>query len=98
MVEDDVSLLKIEKKSKDISKLNKGDSLFINGKKMVVDSQYVFVDHGKMKEMIMEFYNPDNEREYQLRYFDDQVDTSIEVYELQGEFQYVKREPKTVGW
>ncbi len=92
------AILKIEKKSKDISKLKKGDKLFINGKEMKIDSQYVFMDHGNMKEMIIEFFNEENGREYQLRYFDDQIDSSIEVYELQGEFQYVKREPKTIGW
>jgi predicted DNA-binding protein with PD1-like motif len=96
--EEDVQQLKITKKSKPIGKLKKGDKLFINGKPMTIDSQYVFMDHGNMKEMIIEFFNPENEREYQLRYFDDQIDSSIEVYELQGEFQYVKREPKSVGW
>jgi hypothetical protein len=99
MTEDNESAqLKIEKQSKDISKLKKGDKLFINGKEMKVDSQYVFMDHGNMKEMIIEFFNEEKGREYQLRYFDDQVDTSIEVYELQGEFQYVRREPKTIAW
>jgi hypothetical protein len=96
--EDEVMGFKITKRSKDIGKIKKGDKIFINGKAMTVDSQYVFVDHGSMKEMIIEFFNPDNDREYQLRYFSDQVDSSIEIYELQGEFQYVRREPKSVGW
>ena len=96
--ENEVAELKITKKSKDIGKLKKGDKLFINGKEMKIDSQYVFVEHENMKEMIIEFFNPDNDREYQLRYFDDQIDSSLEVYELQGEFQYVKREPKSIGW
>ena len=65
---------------------------------MIVDENYLFMDHKTTKEMIIEFYNPDNEREYQLRYFDDQEDTSIEIFELQGDFQYVKREPKTLAW
>jgi hypothetical protein len=90
--------MKIEKKSKDISKLKKGDKIFINGKEMKIDSQYVFVKHEKMNEMIIEFFNPDNDREYQLRYFNDQVDSSLEIYELQEEFQYVRRVPKTIAW
>lgn len=99
MTDDDEFVpLKIEKKSKDISKLDEGDSFFINGKEMKVDKQYLFQDHGDTKEMIIEIFNPANDREYQVRYFDDQVDTSLEVYELQGDFQYVRREPKTVGW
>ena len=75
-----------------------GDSFFINGKEMRVDKQYLFIEHKKMKEMIIELFNPENEREYQVRYFDDQVDTSIEIYELLEEFEYVRREPKTVAW
>jgi len=98
MADEEFVQLKIEKQSKPLGKLNKGDKLFVNGKEMKVDSQYVFMDHGDMNEMIIEFFNEENGREYQLRYFDDQIETSIEVYELQGEFQYVRREPKTIAW
>ncbi|MAG39411.1 hypothetical protein CMI41_00370 [Candidatus Pacearchaeota archaeon] len=95
---EEVEGLKILKQSKALGKLKKGDKIFINGKEMRVDSQYVFMEHGKTKEMIIEFFNSDNDREYQLRYFDDQVEMSLEVYELQEEFQYVRREPKTIAW
>ena len=88
----------IKKQSKPLGDLNKGDKFFINGKEMKVDSQYVLKDHGKMKEMIIEIFNTENDREYQVRYFDDQIESSIEIYELQGEFQYVRREPKSVSW
>ena len=90
--------LKIEKKSKAIGKLGEGDKVWINGKEMVVDKQYLLQDHDGSKEMIVEVFNEESEREYQVRYFDDQVDTSIEVYELQGDFEYTRREPKTVAW
>jgi hypothetical protein len=90
--------LKIEKSSKDIGKLKEGDKFFINGKTMKVDKQYLFQDHGKMKEMIIEVFNEESDREYQIRYFNDQVETSLEVYELQNDFQYVRREPKTIKW
>ena len=88
----------IEKQSKDIGKLKEGDKFFINGKEMKVDKQFLFLDHGKMKEMIVEIFNPENDREYQVRYFDDQIETSIEIYELVGDFEYVRREPKTIAW
>ena len=91
-------MIKIEKQSKSLKDLKEGDKLWINGKEMVVDKQYLMQDHGNTKEMIVEFYNAENEREYQLRYFDDQVESSLEVYELQDEFQYVRREPKTISW
>ena len=90
--------LKIEKQSKPIAKIAEGNSMFINGKEMKVDKHYLLQDHENMKEMIIEVFNPQNDREYQIRYFDDQVETSIEIFELQEEFQYVKREPKTISW
>ncbi len=91
-------MVEIEKQSKVIGALVEGDKVWINGKEMVVDKQYLLQDHGDMKEMIVEVFNPENEREYQIRYFDDQVENSIEVFELQEDFQYVRREPKTIRW
>jgi hypothetical protein len=98
MGKDEVVEMKIEKQSKPLTEIKENDSIFINGKEMKVDKHYLFQDHGTTKEMIIEIFNPANEREYQIRYFDDQIETSIEVYELQGEFQYVRREPKTISW
>ena len=94
---DDV-VMKVEGKSKDIGKLKEGDKFFINGKEMKVDKQFLFQDHGKMKEMIIEVFNVESDREYQIRYFDDQVESSLEVYELIEDFQYVRREPKSLAW
>ena len=91
-------MVEIEKQSKSLMKLKEGDSFFINGGEMTVDKQFLFQDHGNMKEWIIEIFNPKNEREYQVRYFDDQVDSSIEIYELVEDFEYVRREPKSVGW
>jgi hypothetical protein len=90
--------MKIEKQSKSISEIKEGDSMFINGKEMKVDKHYILQNHGEMKEMIIEIFNPANDREYQVRYFNDQVEASIEIYELQNEFQYVRREPKSISW
>ena len=91
-------MIKIEKKSNEIGSLKKGDKLFINGKEMKVDNQFIFQHYENMKEMIIEVFNPENNREYQIRYFDDQIESSIEVYELQEDFLYVRREPKTISW
>jgi len=91
-------MIKVDKQSKPIDKLKEGDRVFINGKPMKVDKQYLLQDHENTKEMIVEIFNPENDREYQVRYFDDQVESSLEVYELVEEFQYVRREPKTIGW
>ncbi|RMD45908.1 hypothetical protein D6829_00980 [Candidatus Pacearchaeota archaeon] len=91
-------MIPIEKQSKPISKIKKGDKIYIQGTEMIVDAHFLFQDHGDTKEMIIEVYNPKNDREYQVRYFDDQVESSIEVYELIGNFQYVRREPKSIAW
>ena len=91
-------MITIEKQSKPISELSEGDKIWIHGKEMRVDKHYLFYDHGDTNEMIIEVFNPENEKEYQVRYFDDQVSSSIEVYELVGDFQYVRKEPKSVGW
>jgi hypothetical protein len=91
-------VMKVTKQSKNLLKVTEGDPIYINAKKMIVDKQFMFMDHGNTKEMIIEFYNPENDREYQLRFFDDQIESSLEVYELQGDFQYVKREPKEIAW
>lgn len=91
-------MIPIEKQSKPISKIKKGDRIYIQGTEMIVDAHFLFQDHGDTKEMIIEVYNPKNDREYQVRYFDDQVESSIEVYELIGNFQYVRREPKSIAW
>ena len=91
-------MIQIEKQSKPIAKLKKGDKVWIQGKEMVVDSHYLFQEHKDTKEMIIEVFNPENDRDYQIRYFDDQIESSIEVYELIGDFQYIKREPKSLGW
>jgi len=95
---DDEVVLKIEGQSKPLGELGEGDSVWINGKELKVDKQYLFMAHKDTNEMIIECYNPESEREYQIRYFDDQIESSIEVFELQGDFQYVKREPKTIKW
>jgi hypothetical protein len=91
-------MIQILKQSKPLSEIKKGDKIFLQGKEMIVDDHFLFMDHKTTKEMIIECYNPESEREYQIRYFDDQINTSIEVYELINDFQYIKREPKDISW
>ena len=88
----------ILKQSKSLANLKKGDKIKVNGTELIVDSHYLFIDHKTTKEMIIEVYNPKNEREFQIRYFDDQIETSIEVYELSNDFQYVGRDFETIEW
>lgn len=91
-------MIEVTKKSKPIEKLKEGDSIFFNGKEMKIDKQYLFQEHENMREWIIEVFNPENEKEYQVRYFDDQVESSLEVYFLEGDFQYLRKDPKTIAW
>jgi helix-turn-helix protein len=92
-------MIKIKKQTKPISQLKKGDKVIVDGHVLQVDTHYVFVKHKDTTEMIIELFNPKTDKEYQLRYFDDQVETSLEFYYLQGEFQYVRAESvKGIEW
>lgn len=85
------------KASKPISELAKGDKVKVDGLELEVDAHYILMDHGKTKEMAIELFNPKTDKDYQLRYFSDQVDTSLEFYELQ-EILYVKKGCDRVEW
>lgn len=84
--------------SKPIAKLKKGDKVTVDGHVLEVDDHYLFLDHKTTKEMIVELFNPKTDKDYQLRYFDDQVETSVEFYFLQNDFEYKKVEVKQVEW
>jgi hypothetical protein len=92
-------MIKIKKQSKPIEELKKGDKVVVDGHSLEIDDHYVFMKHKDTTEMIIELFNPKTEKEYQLRYFHDQVESSLEFYYLQNEFQYVKAESvKEVWW
>jgi len=91
-------MAEIKRQSKPIVSLKKGDVVTVDGHALTVDSHYLFLDHKTTKEMIIELFNPQTDKEYQIRYFDDQIETSIEFYYLQGEIQYVKADIKTIEW
>jgi len=85
------------KASKPVSKIKKGDKIRVDGKELVVDSHYVLIDHKSTKEMTIELYDPKTDKDYQLRYFDDQVESTLEFYELQ-EIMYIKKPISQVSW
>jgi len=85
------------KASKSISTLKKGSKLKIDGKEYEVDAHFVLIDHGTTKEMAVEIFDPATDKDYQLRYFHDQVENTLQFYELQ-EILYVKRAFKKIEW
>ena len=70
------------KASKPIASLKKGDIVSVDGKKLEVDTQYVFEDYKTTKEMLIELFDPKTDKDYQIRYFNDQVEDTIKFYEL----------------
>jgi len=86
------------KQSKSVDKVKKGDKIKVDGKECEVDAHYVLIDHGTTKEMAIEFFDKKTDKDYQIRYFSDQVQDTLEFYELQGEIMYVKKECSKVEW
>lgn len=86
----------IIKASKPIIKIKKGDRIRIDGKEYIVDQHYVLIDHGNTKEMAIELYDKD-EKDSQLRYFSDQAEATLEMYELQ-EIMFIKKPIKKIEW
>jgi hypothetical protein len=84
------------KSSKPITKIKKGDRIKVDGKEYTVDQHYVLIDHGSTKEMAIEIYDKDD-KDYQIRYFSDQVESTLEFYELQ-EIMFIKKAVKKIEW
>ncbi|MDP1695816.1 MAG: hypothetical protein Q8L29_02815 [archaeon] len=87
----------IVKDSKPIQKVKKGDKIKIDGKDYEVDAHYILIDHGTTKEMAIELFDSKTDKDYQLRYFDDQANNTLEFYELQ-EIVYVRRAFSKIEW
>ncbi len=85
------------KSSKSISQIKKGDIITIDNTQYAVDAHYVLIEHGATKEMAIEIFDSKTDKDYQLRYFNDQVNTTLELYELQ-EIIYIRKSFKTISW
>ncbi len=72
------------KASKKISEVKKGDKVRVDGKVLEVDAHYVFEDYKTTKEMLIELFDPKTDKDYQIRYFDDQVEETIKFFELKS--------------
>ena len=86
------------KASKPIDKIKKGDKVKIDGKlNLEVDAHYVFEDYKTTKEMIIELFDSKTDKDYQIRYFSDQVEETLKFYELK-EIVYEEAEIESVEW
>jgi len=85
------------KASKPIGKIKKGDKIKVDSLNLEVDAHIVLIDHGTTKEMAIECFDSKTDRDYQVRYFLDNVESSIEFYELE-EIIYNKKKIKRIEW
>lgn len=89
--------MNIVKQSKKITTIKKGDFITVNGKKLEVDAHYVFEDYKTTKEMLIELFDPKTDKDYQLRYFSDQVEETLKFYELK-EIVYEETDIDKIEW
>lgn len=90
------------KSSKPISDLKKGDKVKIDSMICEVDDSGILMEHktgGKtVAEMFIDIFDPKTDKDYQIRYFLNNLELSLEVYELQGEFMWVRKDVGCVEW
>ncbi len=89
--------MNIVKQSKPLPDVKKGDFVTVNGKKLEVDAHYVFEDYKTTKEMLIELFDPKTDKDYQIRYFDDQVKETLKFYELK-EIVYDEVDIEKIEW
>lgn len=85
------------KSSKPVEKITKGDKIKIDSQELEVDAHYVLIDHGTTKEMAIELFDAKTDKDYQLRYFEDQAEATLDLYELK-EIIYLKKPFKSIEW
>ncbi|MBM3232052.1 hypothetical protein FJZ21_01590 [Candidatus Pacearchaeota archaeon] len=89
--------MNIVKQSKPIANLKKGDFITVNGKKLEIDAHYVFEDYKTTKEMLIELFDPKTDKDYQIRYFNDQIKETLRFYELK-EIVYDEVDIEKIEW
>ena len=88
----------VVKASKPIAELKKGDKIKVDGRELEVDVHQIMIEHEDTKEMVLEVFDAKTDEDFQVRYFDDQVETSLELYKLENEFMYQREDMKKIEW
>ena len=90
------------KSSKPISDLKKGDKVKIDSMTCEVDAHGILIEHKAgsktVPEMAIDVFDPKTDKDYQIRYFENNLELSLQVFELQKEILYTKMEVKSVEW
>jgi ribosomal 50S subunit-recycling heat shock protein len=86
------------KSSKPIAEIKKGDKIKVDSLNLEVDAHVVMIEHSKTtKEMAIEIFDKKTDKDYQIRYFSDNAEESIQFYELK-EIVYNPVEVKKIEW
>ena len=85
------------KGSKPITEIKKGDKIKIDEKEYEVDAHTVMIEHSANKEMAIDLFDSKEDKDYQIRYFDDRIEESLEFFELK-EILYDKIEFEKIEW
>lgn len=91
------------KASKLISEIKKGDKMKVDGKVLEVDAHYVLMEHkdakgNKINEMAIELFDAKKDADFQIRYFEENLEDRIEFFELQGGFMYTLVDVEKIEW
>jgi hypothetical protein len=89
------------KQSKPITELKKGDKVKIDGREFEIDAHVVLIEHDKnTREMALELFDAKTDEDFQIRYFSNNIENSLEFYELKNEFMYsrVRGGFKKIEW
>ncbi len=86
------------KQSKPIKEIKKGDKIKVDSLNLEVDAHIVMIEHDQnTKEMSIELFDPKTDKDYQLRYFSNNIETSLQFYELK-EIVYNPVDVKKIEW
>jgi hypothetical protein len=85
------------KKSKPVSQLKRGDKIKVDSLNLEVDAHITLIDHKNTKEMAIECFDKKTDKDYQIRYFSDNPENTLEFFEL-DEIVYNRVETKKIEW
>jgi len=89
--------------SKPISEIKKGDKIKVDKRILEVDAHFVLMEHKDSKgknvnEMAIEVFDAKKDEDFQIRYFEENLEDRIEFFELQGGFMYTPVDIEKIEW
>lgn len=91
------------KASKPVLDIKKGDKVKVDGRELEVDAHYVLMEHKDSKgkpvnEMVIELFDAKKDEDFQLRYFEENMEDRTDFFKLENDFMYVPEDIEKVEW